>query len=319
MAEIPNKDLDQEIILSKSSHLKEIFKRTIKKEILDNEYYEKLILSSKEDKTLSDFKEEDRPAIRAIRISRNALRMLNYFALEDDGTPKRRDQELNEKNEHAFIIEHPIDVAHWAFSILPKDNKNLADKEKDKFEYIDENPHEMVICGFLHDFIEENYKGALDSPHPSTGFTARETIWKYLNNDKQISLDEEVKHRIWNRLVMLTKPPARYPEDSTLSKQEKDELYIPEYKNYLNQIIKSNDPIAQYIKLCDILQNAQSQKKELHRYKRTEKAKLQIEFIKKVFPTFARKLLQEKPELFQNMADTNFVTGMKKEFLTPAT
>lgn len=250
---------------------------------------------------------------QTFRIANSAIKLLNFYYTEvspsNDISPKKRKQEMDEKGNLLFYIEHPVQVATLCFLNLPLEEsefKNITETEKIILTEALSKPYELAVTAFFHDFVEDIFDGEFDVEHPITKRTARQEIVNFLRDPKHdIPLDAQ--ERILNRINVLTKPPSRY---SSKNCEEKTECYLKHYESYLQQIIDSDDPLCQYIKLIDILQNAQSQKQDDP--KRKGKARLQSDFIQKLFPSFITKLLTEKPQFFDDMSDRNLVEGLQK-------
>lgn len=234
----------------------------------------------------------------------HVFQVLNSFMLKEDGYPETRNLEIEENGEKAFVLSHPIKIAQLAFQILPKEfDKNISIKEAAKIENIQSNLRETAITAFFHDFVEDVFEGR---------FNKAENYIKEILSHPSLSIPNDAKARILCRIKVLTKPPARHASSNIVNKNEKADLYLKEYGEYLDTIIKSNDAISQYIKLIDIFQNAQSQKNTQDK-KRTGKARLQADFISKTFPTLIKYFLQKHPDLFKNMSDQNFVKELKNK------
>jgi predicted small metal-binding protein len=232
------------------------------------------------------------------------FRLLNSFMLDDDGRPKMRDIELDENGERAFVLSHPIKVAQLVFQLLPQECGNtIQQDELDKVKEVRKNLRETAVTTFFHDFVEDVFEGNFEVARP---------IIEDVLNKEELQIPPDAQKRILQRIHVLTKPLSRYTSSSKiLTKDEEVELYLQEYKQYLDTLINSNDPISQYIKVIDIFQNAQSQKNSQDK-KRKGKAQLQADFIKEVFPTLAEHFWQQHRKLFENMSDQNFVEALRK-------
>lgn len=245
------------------------------------------------------------------KIILHTLWLINPFYLDEKGNETIRDNELDENGESAFLIAHPRKVATLAFQLFPQDISTLPQEEQKKLEFLVTNDsREMVITAFFHDFVEDIFKGDFLKPHPKTGKNARQTIKEFLN-DPEFNIPPAVQEKIWKRIIILTKP--EYEKDETLNEEINELLYLEHYEGYLQEIINSGDSICQYVKLIDIFQNAQSEKKHGLPIKREGKAKLQAAFIKKVFPGLAKQLFQKYPDFFEKLKDQNLVEELQKQ------
>ena len=316
----PHHNLSPEVIVNIGDKLKMILEKTINvsEEIPMNDY-QNLLEIAKNKLILINFEKRIRPAIHAMRISRRILRELNFLALDEENHAQKRKYETDKNGKPIFFIEHPIDVTNLAFTLLPKED-NLEDisiEERLKLKSVRKNPFEISISAFLHDLVEDFFKGKFDKKNERIQKTAQELITEILEDEKlEIPLDAQ--KRIKERLFLLTKPHSSDTENNKFHHNgdtfHEDRDYLFKYKGYLNDLTKANDPITQYIKLCDILQNAQSQTGNPKEMKRIGKACSQVEFIQKAFPTLTAKILREHPGLFSNMADSNLLKNLNHKF-----
>lgn len=254
---------------------------------------------------------------QTVRIATNILKVLNQFMSDKTHEEKRipwmRKKERDENGERAFFLSHPIKVATLCFELLPEENVSslLPTEEAKKINEVRENPYEVTITSLLHDFVEDIFYGEFDVPHPEYGKTATEIIWEILN-DHSLGIPTGARKRIFDRIVILTKPPQRYASPKKeLANEDAVQQYLEQYESYLQRINESNDSIAQYIKGIDIFRNAQSQKNGSS-IKRAGKAKLQAAFLENTFPIFTEKLMQNRPEFFDKMSDRNLVEEVQK-------
>lgn len=260
---------------------------------------------------------------QTVRIATNILKVLNKFMSDENSLgktiPWMRKNERDENGERAFFLSHPIKVAVLCFDFLPESediSTSLPIEEINKLNQVRENPYEVAVTAFLHDFVEDIFDGEFDIPNKKGGKTAR-TILLEILQDPVLQIPIGAQKRIFNRVVTLTKPPQRYSSHKkTLTTEGENNQYLTHYETYLKNIINSNDALSQYIKVIDILQNAQSQKTTKKGSLREKKSKLQAQFIQKVFPRFSEKLMKEQAEFFEKLSDQNLVKELQREIRT---
>jgi len=245
----------------------------------------------------------------SVRITTHFLKFCNNYKLDEFGNAKIRKNELDENGEPAFLLSHEIKVALHCFENMPSPDElqTLSENEQKILKEVQENPYETTVTTFLHDFVEDNFNGDFNTVDPKTGKSVGELIQDELRRTS-LKIPLPAQKRIFARLLLLTKPPERYPKEDSVSFLAKTNLYLDEYRNYCLKLIKEDDAICTYIKFWDIFHNAQSHKEISG--KTLGKKFFQHDFLKSALPEYLQLVLKKNIPLvnsIQNSGDSFFL------------
>ena len=237
---------------------------------------------------------------QSIRITTHFLKFCNSYKLDELGNAKTRKNELDENGEPAFLLSHEIKVILHCFENIPSSEEfaSLPPSEQKIINEVKAHPYETTVTTFLHDFVEDNFNGDFNALDPKTG----KYVWQLLQDElsrPSLKIPLEAQKKIFARLLLLTKPPERYPETDGYSFLSNSSIYLDEYRKYCLRLIKENDPICTYIKFWDIFHNAQSQKEVSG--KSLGKKFFQNDFLKSTLPEYLQLVLKKNIPLIDSV------------------